>query len=232
MPANVNFTPDFRNSTPSPGLIEQPSSGPNPIFESPPKRRGGQFTSVKAKRRKMAQKEEESWTPEQTAAEGSRRMQDKLAEAAAEKATREQAAADRAERERTQRVHNALAKLKEAGCSSTYQFFEDFFSSTDREISRQASRLMGDNGEDLLDLISTSPSTTAAAPGIIENCVENITRRNWVTFFKFRRNICVVVAENVLKFVEQVLSVSGHQIPLCASFHFFHCVDTLAAHCE
>ncbi|KAJ6612996.1 hypothetical protein B0H10DRAFT_1806360 [Mycena sp. CBHHK59/15] len=153
MAANVGITPDSRNSTPSPGPVEQPSSGPNPVFKSPPKRRGGQFTSIRTKRKRKAEKEEEFWTPERTAAEETRAMQEKLAEAAAEKVARDAAAADKAEEARTVRVRAALQKLKDAGCTTTYQFFEDFFASTNREVSRQASQLMGAHGADLLDLL-------------------------------------------------------------------------------
>ncbi|KAJ7845620.1 hypothetical protein B0H14DRAFT_3139021 [Mycena olivaceomarginata] len=150
MPSNVEVTPQ-RTPSPSPGPIEQPSSGPNPIFDpSPPKRRGGQHTSIHVKRRRLAEKEQESWTKGETAAEASRRMQEELVEAAAEKAQREEVAAAKAERERTTRVRQALQALKDTGATSTYQFFEDFFSSTDREISRQA---MGEHGDDLLDLL-------------------------------------------------------------------------------
>ncbi|KAJ6614983.1 hypothetical protein B0H10DRAFT_1950239 [Mycena sp. CBHHK59/15] len=46
-----------------------------------------------------------------------------------------------------------LEKLKEAGCETIYQFFEDFFASTDRETSWQASKLMNDHGDTLLDLL-------------------------------------------------------------------------------
>ncbi|KAJ7117026.1 hypothetical protein C8R44DRAFT_627043 [Mycena epipterygia] len=80
-------------------------------------------------------------------------MQKKLAEAAAEKVARDAAAAGKAERQRTDRVQAALQAVKDAGCKSTYQFFEDFFTSTDRETSRQASRLMSEHGTDLLDLL-------------------------------------------------------------------------------
>ncbi|KAJ7220850.1 hypothetical protein GGX14DRAFT_676232, partial [Mycena pura] len=108
------------------------------------------------KRRRMLQKEELSWTPEQTAAEESRLMQEKLAAAAAsEKEVRNAAAAVKTEMDRTKRVQAALDALKTAGCKSTYQFFEDFFKSTDREISRQASRFVSEHGTDLLDLLHT-----------------------------------------------------------------------------
>jgi hypothetical protein len=109
--------------------------------------------SIKVKRRRIAEKEKESWTPEQQAAEESRVLKEKLEAAAAEKLACEETAAEKAEQERTVRVHEALRKLKEAGCTSTYQFFEDFFASTDREVSRQASRLMSEHGTDLLDLL-------------------------------------------------------------------------------
>ncbi|KAJ7706671.1 hypothetical protein B0H17DRAFT_1287236 [Mycena rosella] len=162
MPADAGIIPGSRFSSPSPGPVEQPSSGPNPTFSSPPKRRGGQFTSVKTKQRREAEAKKEEWTPEQTAVEQSRIMQQKLAEAAAEKSARDAEAADRVEEARTVRVREALQKLKEAGCSSTYGFFEDFFASTDREISRQASRLMGEHGTDLLDLLH------AKRPDVVE----------------------------------------------------------------
>ncbi|KAJ7940133.1 hypothetical protein B0H13DRAFT_1940938 [Mycena leptocephala] len=64
IPANVNITPISRNSTPSPGPVEEPTSGPNPTFISPPKRRGGQFKSIKTKRRRQALEEQNSWTPD------------------------------------------------------------------------------------------------------------------------------------------------------------------------
>ncbi|KAJ6462691.1 hypothetical protein C8R47DRAFT_1158332 [Mycena vitilis] len=102
----ANVTPGLRDSTPSPGPLEQPSSGPNPIFVSPPKRRGGQLQSIKTKRLREAAEEEHSWTPEPgTVAEESRKMLQKLAEAAAEKKAEDEAAAARAERERTSRVY-------------------------------------------------------------------------------------------------------------------------------
>ncbi|KAJ7466342.1 hypothetical protein FB451DRAFT_1040886 [Mycena latifolia] len=151
-----------RDSTPSPGPVEQPSSGLNPIFESPPKKRGGQPTSIRVKRRRLAEKDKETWTPEQNAAEESRIMQERLVQAAAEKAARDAAAVAKAERERTERVQQALKALKDAGCKSTYQFFEDFFASTDREVSRQASRFMTEHGTDLLDLLH------AKRPEIVE----------------------------------------------------------------
>ncbi|KAJ7101048.1 hypothetical protein C8R44DRAFT_888014 [Mycena epipterygia] len=154
MPSNVEITPARASRTPSPGPLEQPSSGPNPVFDrSPPKRRGGQPMSIHVKRRRVSKRDEESWTPEQTAAEESQLMQKKLAEAAAEKVARDAAAAGKAEKQRTDRVQAALQAVKDAGCKSTYQFFEDFFTSTDRETSRQASRLMSEHGTDLLDLL-------------------------------------------------------------------------------
>ncbi|KAJ6572357.1 hypothetical protein B0H10DRAFT_1740381, partial [Mycena sp. CBHHK59/15] len=87
------------------------------------------------------------------AAEESRVMQERLLVAAAEKESREVIAAVKADRERTARVHEALQSLKNAGCKSTYQFFEEFFGSTDRDISKHASRLLHDHGTDLLDLL-------------------------------------------------------------------------------
>ncbi|KAJ7442936.1 hypothetical protein B0H11DRAFT_2162974 [Mycena galericulata] len=154
MSANEEITPGRPSRTPSPGPIQQPSSGPNPIFEpSPPKRRGGQNMSIKVKRRRQAKKEAESWTPEQIAAEESRIMQERLAVAAAEKLAEEVAAAETAEKERTVRVQEALQALKKAGYKSAYQFFEEFFSSTDRDISKHSSRLLNDHGIDLLDLL-------------------------------------------------------------------------------
>ncbi|KAJ7457913.1 hypothetical protein B0H11DRAFT_2243123 [Mycena galericulata] len=154
MSANEEITPGRPSRTPSPGPIQQPSSGPNPIFEpSPPKRRGGQNMSIKVKRRRQAKKEAESWTPEQIAAEESRIMQERLAVAAAEKLAEEVAAAETAERGRTVRVQEALQALKKAGYKSAYQFFEEFFSSTDRDISKHSSRLLNDHGIDLLDLL-------------------------------------------------------------------------------
>ncbi|KAJ7675769.1 hypothetical protein DFH06DRAFT_667960 [Mycena polygramma] len=167
MPSEDTFTPGRGSRTPSPGPVQQPSSGPNPTFDpSPPKKRGGQPMSTKVKRqrldKKAVAKEQESWTPEQTAAEQSRIMQQKLAEVAVEKAARDAAAAAKADRERTVRVQEALRALKKAGCQSTYQFFDDFFSSTDSEISKQASRLMHDHGTDLLDLLH------AKRPAIVE----------------------------------------------------------------
>ncbi|KAJ6602606.1 hypothetical protein DFH09DRAFT_1068989 [Mycena vulgaris] len=67
-----------------------------------------------------ASQEQDTWTPEQTAAEQSRLTQEKLAEAAVKKLARDVAAAERAE---------------EAGCTSTYQFFEDFFVSLKTPIN-------------------------------------------------------------------------------------------------
>ncbi|KAJ7148219.1 hypothetical protein C8R46DRAFT_1167204 [Mycena filopes] len=158
MPPNVPFTPDRRSRTPSPGPMLQPSSGPNPTFDpSPPKRRGGQPISIKLKRQRLsrqeAEDEQESWTAEQSAAEQSRVMQEKLAAAAAEKAAREAIAAAKAEQERTVRVQDALQALKNAGCKTTFQFFEEFFASTNPEISKRASRLVHDHGTELLDLL-------------------------------------------------------------------------------
>ncbi|KAJ6610952.1 hypothetical protein B0H10DRAFT_2165950 [Mycena sp. CBHHK59/15] len=109
--------------------------------------------SIKVKRRRIAQKEQKTWTPAQSAAEESRVMQERLLVAAAEKESREVIAAVKADRERTARVHEALQSLKNAGCKSTYQFFEEFFGSTDRDISKHASRLLHDHGTDLLDLL-------------------------------------------------------------------------------
>ncbi|KAJ6555301.1 hypothetical protein B0H10DRAFT_2373436 [Mycena sp. CBHHK59/15] len=73
-------------------------------------------------------------------------MQERLLVVAAEKESREVIAAVKADRERTARVHEALQSLKNAGCKSTYQFFEKFFGSTDRDISKHASRLLHDHG--------------------------------------------------------------------------------------
>ncbi|KAJ6620918.1 hypothetical protein B0H10DRAFT_2355253 [Mycena sp. CBHHK59/15] len=109
--------------------------------------------SIKVKRRRIAQKEQKTWTPAQSAAEESRVMQERLLVAAAEKESREVIAAVKADRERTARVHEALQSLKNAGCKSTYQFFEEFFGSTDRDISKHASGLLHDHGTDLLDLL-------------------------------------------------------------------------------
>ncbi|KAJ7775887.1 hypothetical protein B0H14DRAFT_3588093 [Mycena olivaceomarginata] len=80
-------------------------------------------------------------------------MQEKLAVAAEEKAAKQIAASLKADRERTARVQDALQALKTAGCKTTYQFFEEFFSSTDCEISKQATRLVHDHGTELLDLL-------------------------------------------------------------------------------
>ncbi|KAJ6610249.1 hypothetical protein B0H10DRAFT_1953961 [Mycena sp. CBHHK59/15] len=154
MPTDVDAASDRASRTPSPPPVQQPSSGPNPTFdESPPKRAGGQHMSIKVKRRRIAQKEQKTWTPAQSAAEESRVMQERLLVAAAEKESREVIAAVKADRERTARVHEALQSLKNAGCKSTYQFFEEFFGSTDRDISKHASRLLHDHGTDLLDLL-------------------------------------------------------------------------------
>ncbi|KAJ6556720.1 hypothetical protein B0H10DRAFT_2241138 [Mycena sp. CBHHK59/15] len=134
MPTDVDAASDRASRTPSPSPVQQPSSGPNPIFdESPPKRAGGQHMSIKVKRRRIAQKEQKTWTPAQSAAEESRVMQERLLVAAAEKESREVIAAVKADRERTARVHEALQSLKNAGCKSTYQFFEEFFGSTDSQ---------------------------------------------------------------------------------------------------
>ncbi|KAJ7106457.1 hypothetical protein C8R43DRAFT_963334 [Mycena crocata] len=139
--------------TPSPHPAEQPSSGPNPEFLLTPTRRGRPARSVKsAKRRKVAE-EAENRTPDQIAEE-SREMQQKLAEAAAEKTERDlKEAEDRKKEERQVRIHASLQALKMAGCTTTYQFFEDFFASNDQEISRQASSLLGHHGAELLDLM-------------------------------------------------------------------------------
>ncbi|KAJ7645865.1 hypothetical protein B0H17DRAFT_1163827 [Mycena rosella] len=81
-------------------------------------------------------------------------MQQRLAEAAAEKAAKDlKEEKERAEDKRKVRIRASLEALKKAGCTSTYQFFEDFFATTDREISRQASRLLNDHGADFLDLL-------------------------------------------------------------------------------
>ncbi|KAJ7875341.1 hypothetical protein B0H14DRAFT_3548964, partial [Mycena olivaceomarginata] len=124
-------TPNRASRTPSPGPMLQPSSGPNPIFEaSPPKRRGGQPMSIKVKRQRIAreeaERERETWTEEQSTAEQNRR---------------------------TARIQEALQALKNAGCKTTFQFFEEFFASTDPEISKRASRLVHDHGTELLDLL-------------------------------------------------------------------------------
>ncbi|KAJ6608768.1 hypothetical protein B0H10DRAFT_1955192 [Mycena sp. CBHHK59/15] len=76
-------------------------------------------------------------------------MQEKFVAAAEEKV----AAEEQSQQERTARVKEALGGHKKAGCKSTYQFFEEFFGSTDRDISKHASRLMHDHGTDLLDLL-------------------------------------------------------------------------------
>ncbi|KAJ7445584.1 hypothetical protein FB451DRAFT_1189001 [Mycena latifolia] len=58
-----------RAETPSPDPVEQPSSGPNPIFESPPKKIGGQPTSIRVEHRRLAEKDKETiliWSPQQT----------------------------------------------------------------------------------------------------------------------------------------------------------------------
>ncbi|KAJ7887322.1 hypothetical protein B0H14DRAFT_3430809 [Mycena olivaceomarginata] len=121
--------------------------------------------STKLKRQRLAQeeakKDQASWTSEHVAAEQSRVMQEKLA-AAAEKAAREVAAAAKTEQDRTARIREALRALKSAGCKTTYQFFEEFFASTDREISKQATRLVHDHGAELLDLLH------AKRPEIVE----------------------------------------------------------------
>ncbi|KAJ6530895.1 hypothetical protein B0H10DRAFT_1973508 [Mycena sp. CBHHK59/15] len=65
---------------------------------------------------------------------------------AAEKESREVIAAVKADRERTARVHEALQSLKNAGCKSTYQFFEKFFGSTtatSRSMLRASCMIMG-----------------------------------------------------------------------------------------
>ncbi|KAJ7800419.1 hypothetical protein B0H14DRAFT_3785655 [Mycena olivaceomarginata] len=144
--------------TPSPQPLEQPSSGPNPVFLPTPKRKGRPSTSIRTKRRK----EELEKTAEEIAAQ-SRVMQQKLAEAAAEKAAADlKRAEEQAEEARRVRIYASLEALKNAGCTSTYQFFEDFFASTDREISRQASRLLNDHGTDFLDLMN------AKRPDVVE----------------------------------------------------------------
>ncbi|KAJ7881269.1 hypothetical protein B0H14DRAFT_2565850 [Mycena olivaceomarginata] len=122
--------------------------------------------STKLKRQRLAQeeakKDQASWTSEHVAAGQSRVMQEKLAAAAAEKAAREVAAAAKTEQDRTARIREALRALKSAGCKTTYQFFEEFFASTDREISKQATRLVHDHGAELLDLLH------AKRPEIVE----------------------------------------------------------------
>ncbi|KAJ6622442.1 hypothetical protein B0H10DRAFT_2341405 [Mycena sp. CBHHK59/15] len=153
MAANSAKTPiqaaSTRTETPSPRHAEQPSSGPNPEFLPTPKKRGRPAASVKNNRRKLAEEEAQQRTQEEIA-EASRLMQQRLADAAADKAAEIER---QAETERKDRIHASLEALKNAGCTSTYQFFEDFFSSTDREISRQASRLLSDHGTDFLDLL-------------------------------------------------------------------------------
>lgn len=165
MAENPAQTPDPANpprETPSPHPFEQPSSGPNPEFLPTPKKRGRPSVSINnTKRRKTApvdEEEEADQTPEQIA-EGSRLMRQKLAEAAAEKAAEAKA---KAEAERSLRVRASLEALKNAGCTTTYQFFEDFFASTDQQVSRQASRLLSDHGTDLLDLLH------AKRPDVVE----------------------------------------------------------------
>ncbi|KAJ7190563.1 hypothetical protein GGX14DRAFT_407901 [Mycena pura] len=160
MPGDVPFTPNRASRTLSPAPMLQPPSGPNPMFDpSPPKRKGGQPMSIKVMRRRVAQEtengERESWTEEQTAAERNRVLQEKLATAAAEKAAKEAVAAEKADRERTARIQGALRALKDAGCKTTliFQFFEEFFASTDLEISKRASRLVHDHGTELLGLL-------------------------------------------------------------------------------
>ncbi|KAJ7450876.1 hypothetical protein FB451DRAFT_1146240 [Mycena latifolia] len=148
--------------TPSPQPAEQPSSGPNPEFLPTPKKRGRPATSIKTKRRKTANEEAQQRTQEEIAEE-SRLMQQRLAEAAKEKAENDlKEAAQRADAERQVRILASLEALRNAGCTSTYQFFEDFFASTNREISRQASRLLSDHGSDLLDLMH------AKRPDVVE----------------------------------------------------------------
>lgn len=172
--------------TPSPQPLEQPSSGPNPVFLPTPKRKGRPSTSIKTKRRK----EELENTAEEIAAQ-SRVMQQKLTEAAAEKAAADlKRAEEQAEEARRVRIYASLEALKNAGCTSTYQFFEDFFASTDREISRQASRLLNDHGTDFLDLMNakrpdvverwalkTSLPIIAAEGKICRTCSGQIPRR-------------------------------------------------------
>ncbi|KAJ7429717.1 hypothetical protein FB451DRAFT_950329, partial [Mycena latifolia] len=119
-------------------------------------------TSIKTKRRKMANEEAQQRTQEEIVEE-SRLMQQRLAEAAKEKAENDlKEAAQRADAERQVRILASLEALRNAGCTSTYQFFEDFFASTNREISRQASRLLSDHGSDLLDLMH------AKRPDVVE----------------------------------------------------------------
>ncbi|KAJ7211651.1 hypothetical protein GGX14DRAFT_362380 [Mycena pura] len=122
--------------------------------------------SIKVKRRRVAQetenRERESWTEEQTATERNRVLQEKLAAAAAEKAAKEAVAAEKADRERAARIQEALRALKHAGCKTTFQFFEEFFASTDPEISKRASRLVHDHGTELLNLLH------AKQPALVE----------------------------------------------------------------
>jgi hypothetical protein len=66
---------------------------------------------------------------------------------------KEVAAVEKAHRERTARIQEALQALKNAGCKTTFQFFEEFFASTDPEISKHASHLVHDHGTELLDLL-------------------------------------------------------------------------------
>ncbi|KAJ7815904.1 hypothetical protein B0H14DRAFT_3111784 [Mycena olivaceomarginata] len=118
--------------TPSPQPLEQPLSGPNPVFLPIPKRK----------------------EPSDAA---------EAAEAAAEKAAADlKRAEEQAEEARRVRIYASLEALKIAGCTSTYQFFEDFFASTDREISWQASRLLNDHGTDFLNLMN------AKRPDVVE----------------------------------------------------------------
>jgi hypothetical protein len=63
-------------------------------------------------------------------------MQEKLAAAAAEKVAREVAAAAKTEQDHTACIQEALRALKLSGCKTTYQFFEEFFVSTDHETSK------------------------------------------------------------------------------------------------
>ncbi|KAJ6465253.1 hypothetical protein DFH09DRAFT_1346413 [Mycena vulgaris] len=140
--------------TPSPQPTVQPSSGPNPVFlPSPDKKRGGQPLSSTSQKRKKGLKKSQG----HSVADASRILQEQLAAAAAEKFAEEKAAREAVESQRTIRVQQALHGLKEAGCGTVYQFFEDFFASTDRETSRQASKLMNDHGEALLDLLQAKP---------------------------------------------------------------------------
>ncbi|KAJ6603587.1 hypothetical protein DFH09DRAFT_1068738 [Mycena vulgaris] len=145
--------------TPSPQPTAQPSSGPNPVFlPSPDKKRGGQPLSSTSQKRKKGLKKSQG----RSVADASRILQEQLAAAAAEKVAEEKAAREAVETQRTIRVQQALHGLKEAGCGTVYQFFEDFFASTDRETSRQASKLMNDHGEALLDLLQ------AKRPEVVE----------------------------------------------------------------